>query len=76
MALESQQGGEIYLFSKSALEPTQSPSQWVSKFFPGIKRPGREVEHSSLSNSSKSKFTLEQAMKAQRGSRCIALLFL
>jgi hypothetical protein len=39
----------------------------------GLKRPGRKDHETSRA---KVKFSLEQAMKAQRGSRGIALLFL
>jgi hypothetical protein len=39
-----------FLFSTSsrpALESTQPPLQWVPEpYFPGVKRPGREADHS------------------------------
>jgi hypothetical protein len=42
--------GKIFLFSKASrptLGPTQPPIQWVSgAFSPGVKRPGREADHS------------------------------
>jgi hypothetical protein len=31
--------------SRLALGPTQPPIQWVPGFFPGVKRPGRGVDH-------------------------------
>jgi hypothetical protein len=31
--------------SRPALGPTQSPTQWVQGTFPGLKRPGRGIEH-------------------------------
>jgi hypothetical protein len=38
--------------SSPALGPTQPPMQWVSwALFPGVKRPGREADHSSPTNS-------------------------
>ena len=37
--------------SRSALEPTQPPVKWVPVSFPGTKRPGRGVNHPSLSSS-------------------------
>jgi hypothetical protein len=34
--------------SRLALDPTQSPMQWVpGDLSPGVKRPGREADHSS-----------------------------
>jgi hypothetical protein len=45
--------GKIYLFStssRSALGPTQPPIQWVpGAISPGVKRPGREADHSFTS---------------------------
>lgn len=41
--------GHIFLFMTSglALKPTQPPIQWVwGVFSPGVKRPGREADHS------------------------------
>jgi hypothetical protein len=44
----------IFLFttaSRTALEPTQPPIQWVPGALSlGVKRPGREADHSSPSN--------------------------
>jgi len=40
-----------FYYSKTwrwALDPTQPPMQWVLGFISGVKRPGRDVEHSSL----------------------------
>jgi hypothetical protein len=31
--------------SRRAMEPTQTPVNWVPGLFPGVKRPGRGVEH-------------------------------
>jgi hypothetical protein len=31
--------------SRPALGPTQPPIQWVPRLFPGVKRPGRGVDH-------------------------------
>ena len=42
-------GQDIFLFSKTSrpvLGPTQLPVKWVSKFLPGPKRLGCEVDHS------------------------------
>ena len=39
----------MYTF-RPALGPTQPSIQWVSGFFPGVKRPGREVNHSPPSS--------------------------
>jgi hypothetical protein len=48
---ESWQGLRIFLFttvSRPALESTHSPIQWVPvALFPGVKRPGREADHSA-----------------------------
>jgi hypothetical protein len=45
----SSSGKEIFIFfitSKTTLEPTQPPTQWVSRVpSPGVKRQGREAEH-------------------------------
>jgi hypothetical protein len=47
---ESRQGQGIFLFttaSRPALEPTQPPIQWVlGALSLGVKRPGREADHS------------------------------
>jgi hypothetical protein len=37
--------------SRTALGPTQHPIQWVQRsLFPGVKRPGREADHSPPSS--------------------------
>jgi hypothetical protein len=44
----SWQGQKIFLSpetSRPALGPTQPPIQWVPKFYPGVKRPGCDVDH-------------------------------
>jgi hypothetical protein len=50
----SGRGLRIFLFttaSRTALEPTQSPIQWVPEAFSlGVKRPGREADHSPPSS--------------------------
>ena len=50
---DCQFGQEIFLFcrtSKSAVGTTQPPIQWVPGFFSGVKRPGRQVNHSPPSS--------------------------
>jgi hypothetical protein len=51
---DSRQGLGIFLFttaSRTALEPTQSPIQWVlGALYLGVKRPGREADHSPPSS--------------------------
>jgi hypothetical protein len=51
---ESRQGLGIFLFttaSRTALEPTQPPIQWVPGALSlGVKRPGCEAEHSPPSS--------------------------
>jgi hypothetical protein len=48
------QGMGIFLFttaSRTVLEPTQPPNEWVPGFLSvGIKRPGREADHSPPSS--------------------------
>jgi len=44
---------QIFLFSKSSEPdpgPTQPLIQWARGFFPGVKQPGRDVDHSSPSS--------------------------
>ena len=43
--IESRWGRDIPHPSRPALVPTQPPIQWISGFFPGVKRPGRDVDH-------------------------------
>jgi hypothetical protein len=48
---ESRQGNETFLFSKPSrpdLEPIQPPIQWVARYFLGLRRPGRDDDHSHL----------------------------
>jgi hypothetical protein len=41
---------DFQLPSRLALGPTQPPVQWVPDLFPGVKRPGRAVDHPSISS--------------------------
>jgi hypothetical protein len=54
VGFDSGRGLKIFLSttaSKSALGPTQPPIQWVPAAFSlGVKRPGREADHSPPSN--------------------------
>jgi hypothetical protein len=47
-------GDRIFLFptaSRPALGPTQPPIQWIQVApYPGLKRPGREADHSPPAN--------------------------
>jgi hypothetical protein len=43
--IESRLGQELSLSSRPALRSTQPPIQWVTASFPGVKRPGRGVDH-------------------------------
>jgi len=51
---EARQGLGIFVFataSRPFLGPTQPPIQWVlGALYPGIKRPGHEVDHSPPSS--------------------------
>jgi hypothetical protein len=47
-------GGDFIIYkptSRTALGPTQPPIQWVRGSFRGVKRPGREADHSFPSSS-------------------------
>jgi hypothetical protein len=49
LGFDSQQGLGIFLFtmSRTTLEPTQLPIQWVPGALSlGVKQPGREADHS------------------------------
>jgi hypothetical protein len=54
LGFDSRQGLGIFLFttaSRTALGPTQHPIQWVPGALSlGLKRPGREADHSPLSS--------------------------
>jgi hypothetical protein len=54
IGFDSRRGLRIFLFttaSRTALEPTQPPIQWVPGTLSlGIKRPGREADHSPPSS--------------------------
>jgi hypothetical protein len=42
----------FYIVSRPALRPTLSPIQWIPPVLsPGVKRPGREADHSPQSSS-------------------------
>jgi hypothetical protein len=43
--IESRWGQDIPHPSRPALEPTQPPTKWKPFLFPGVKRPGRAVNH-------------------------------
>ena len=43
--IESRWGRDFPHLSRPALRPTQPPIQWVKGSFPGVKRPGRGVDH-------------------------------
>jgi hypothetical protein len=48
---DSRRGLGIFLFTTAALGPTQRPIQWVpGTLFLGVKRPGREADHSPPSS--------------------------
>jgi len=44
LGIESRWGSDPF---GTAMGPTQSP-QWVPRLFPGVKRPGRDVDHPPL----------------------------
>ena len=48
--IESRWGRDFPHPSKPALGPTQPPILWVQSLFPGVKRPGRGVDHLPKSN--------------------------
>ena len=48
--IESRCGRNFPHLSRPALGPTQPPIQWVPAFFPGVKRPGRDVDHPPASS--------------------------
>jgi len=54
LGFDSWWGLGVFLFitaSRTALEPTQPPTQWVpGALFLGVKRPGREADHSPPSS--------------------------
>jgi hypothetical protein len=54
LRFDSRRGLGIFLFttaSRTALEPTQPPIQWVPGALSlGVKRPGREADHSPPSS--------------------------
>ena len=45
-AIESRRGRDFPHPSTPALGSTQPPAQWIRGLFPGVKRPGRGVDHS------------------------------
>jgi hypothetical protein len=50
LGIESRLGRDFSHPSRPALGPTQPPVQWYPVFFPGVKRPGRTVDHPPPSN--------------------------
>jgi hypothetical protein len=48
--IESRWGRDFQHPSRTTLGPTQPPIQWVPVFFPGVRRPGRGVDHSPPAN--------------------------
>jgi hypothetical protein len=48
--IESRWRGDFSQPSRLALGPTQPPIQWLAGLFPGIKRPGRGVDHPASSS--------------------------
>jgi len=46
--IESRWGRDFPYPSRPALGPTQPPIQWVPGSFPGVKRPGRGLDHPHL----------------------------
>jgi hypothetical protein len=48
--IESRWGRDFSQSSRPALGPTQPPIQWVPGLFPGVKRPGRGVDHTPSSS--------------------------
>jgi len=54
LGFNSRRGLGIFIFTtvvRTALGPTQPPIQWVPRALsPAVKRPGREVDHSTLSS--------------------------
>jgi hypothetical protein len=78
MRFESHKEKEIfplYTNFRPALEPTQPPKQWVTEYFMGINRPGREKDCSSLSGAQVKKCCRNNPIPSTclNGMDCIAL---